>query len=131
MRFIVKCILLCTCITQITTYILSFLTFPIELPPYIIPTNGEFTLGVTRNNSINILVDLTAIDPVNSFAIQWYFNSTLIEEDNKSNKYIFCCGGQSLTFLYVQHSDAGIYEIKAGSFFVNITLNVYGMFFNL
>ena len=118
-------------ISQITTYILSLLTFPIELPPYIIPTNGEFTLGITRNNPINILVNITAIPPVNPSALQWYFNSMLIEEHNKSNNYVFCCCGQSLTILDVQHSDAGIYEIKAGSFFVNITLNVYGMFFNV
>ena len=113
-----------------TSDIKSLLTLSIEFPPSIIPSYGEFTLGVTRNNSINISVNITAIPPVNQSAIQWYFNSMLIEKHNKSNKYSFCCGRQSLTILDVQHSDAGIYEITVGSSSINITLNVYGMFFN-
>ena len=116
-------------ISQNTTYILSLLSFPIDVSPSIIPTYGEFTLGVTRNNSINISVNITAIPPVNPSVIQWYFNSMLIGENNKSNKYSFCCGRQSLTVLDVQHSDAGIYEITVGSSSINITLNVYGMCF--
>ena len=106
------------------------LTFPVELSPIITPTYGKFTLGVTRNNSIDISVNITAIPPINPSAIQWYFNSMLIEE-HKSNKYIFCCGKQSLTILDVQHSDAGIYEITVGSSSINITLNIYGMFFSV
>ena len=111
--------------------LITSLSFPVELPPSIIPTNGEFIIEVTRNNFINISVNITAIPPVNPSAIQWYFNSMLIEEHNKSNKYIFCCGKQSLTILDVQHSDAGIYEITVGSSSINVTLNVYGMFFNV
>ena len=111
--------------------LITCLTFPVELSPSIIPTHGKFTLGVTRNNSIDISVNITAVPPVNPSAIQWYFNSMLIEEQNKSNKYSFCCGKQSLSILDVQHSDAGIYEITVGSSSINITLNVYGMFFNV
>ena len=111
------------------SYILYLLTFPIDVSPSIIPAYGKFTLGITRNNSINISVIITAIPPVNPSAIQWHFNSMLIEEHNKSNKYSFCCGRQSLTVLDVQHSDAGIYEITVGSSSINITLNVYGMCF--
>ena len=111
--------------------LITCLTSSVEQPLFIIPTNGEFTLGATRNNSINISVNITATPPVNPSAIQWYFNSKLIEEHNKSNKDSFCCGKQSLTILDVQHSDAGVYEITVGSSSINITLNVYGMLFNV
>ena len=114
---------------------IRYLNFHYIGPPYVIPSNEQFTFAITRNNSVTISVSITAVPPVNPSNIQWYFQSALdelVELLNNTIKYTFSADRQSLTISDVQISDVGTYRITAeniaGANETDVTLVVYGMF---
>ena len=99
--------------------------------PYIIPSDGQSTIAVTRNDTVTISFNGTAIPLADTSDVQWYFHSSLdnfVEIFNNTNEYVFSSDKYSLTISDVQSTDAGIYRILASNITEsNVTLVVYGM----